>query len=116
MTISLRINLAAVCVSVAAASVLAQSGLRTDEYTRHDMLTPETSSVRVTYEVSATAQGARTYVDPIPAGATASDIAVQDMMTGEALKFVVTARDLGHAGAAGAAKGSGPYPHRKDGQ
>jgi len=86
---------AAVCVSVLAASVLAQSGqARTDEYTRHDMLRPETSSVRLTYEVSATAEGARTYVDEIPAGATASDIAVHDMMTGEALKFVATARAI----------------------
>jgi hypothetical protein len=46
------------------------------------------------YEVSATAEGARTYVDAIPAGATASDIAVHDMMTGEALKFVASARAI----------------------
>lgn len=95
MTISLRSTLAAVCVSVAAASLLAQSGPpRTDEYTRYDLLTPDTSSVRMVYEVSATAEGARTYVDAIPAGAAASDVAVHDMMTGEALKFVAAARAI----------------------
>ena len=95
MTISLRITLATVCVSVAAATLLAQSApSRTDEYTRHDLLKPETSSVRMTYEVSATTEGARTYVDAIPAGAAAGDIAVHDMMTGEALKFVAAARTI----------------------
>jgi hypothetical protein len=95
MTISRRISQAAVLVSVAAVSVLAQSGPpRTDEYTRHDLLAPETSSIRMTYEVSATTEGARTYVDAIPAGAAASDIAVHDMMTGEPLKFAASARAI----------------------
>ena len=42
------------------------------------------------YEVSATTEGARTYVDAIPAGAAASDVAVHDMMTGDALTFAVS--------------------------
>jgi len=89
MTSSLRLLAAVLCVSIAAGSLLAQSApLRTDEYTRHDLLAPDTSSVRMTYEVSAATEGARTYVDAIPAGAAASDIAVHDMMTGDALKFV----------------------------
>ena len=95
MTISLRSTVGAICISVAAASPLAQSGPpRTDEYTRYDLLTPDTSSVRMVYEVSATTAGARTYVDAIPAGATASDVAVHDMMTGEALNFVASARAI----------------------
>jgi hypothetical protein len=95
MRITLRSTLAAVCVSVGALSGLGQSGPpRTDEYTRYDMLTLETSSVRMTYELSATTEGARTYIDAIPAGATASDIAVYDMMAGEPLKFVASARAI----------------------
>jgi hypothetical protein len=95
MTISPRFTIAALCVSLAAGSLLAQSRqTRTDEYTRHDLLAPETSSVRMTYEVSATSEGARTYMDAIPAGATASDVAVHDMMTGEALKFVAGAQAI----------------------
>lgn len=66
---------------------------RMDEYTRYDLLAPDTASVKVMYEVSATAEGARTYVDPIPTGATATSVAVHDMMTGEPLKF-----DIGPAG------------------
>jgi hypothetical protein len=69
---------------------LAQSDqTRTDEYTRHELLAPETSSVKMIYEVSATSEGARTYVDAIPRGAKASDVIVQDMMTGAPLTFVV---------------------------
>ena len=78
-------------VLVAVTATSAQSPqTRTDEYTRHELLPPETSSVKMTYEVSATTEGARTYADAIPAGATASDVAVTDMMTGEPLKFVLS--------------------------
>jgi len=82
---------AATLVLIAVTSTAAQSRqTRTDEYTRHELLPPDTSSVKMTYEVSATTEGARTYADAIPAGATASDVAVTDMMTGEPLKFVLS--------------------------
>ena len=42
MTISPRFTIAALCVSLTAGSLLAQSRqTRTDEYTRHDLLKPE---------------------------------------------------------------------------
>ncbi|HET9370112.1 MAG TPA: hypothetical protein VFO19_07680, partial [Vicinamibacterales bacterium] len=45
---------------------------------------------KVIYEVSATTAGARTFPDAIPAGATVSDVAVTDMMTGEPLTFAIS--------------------------
>jgi hypothetical protein len=84
--------IAALMVSLATLASLAQfSPARSDEYTRYELLTPETATVRMTYEVSAQTGGARTFVDPVPPGAAATDVAVHDMMTGEALKFVASA-------------------------
>lgn len=66
----------------------------TDEYARYELLEPETASFRIVYEVSATTAGARSYVDPIPQGTTASRVVVYDMMTGAPLTFEQTARAI----------------------
>lgn len=63
---------------------------RTDEYTRYELQLPATSAVKITYEASATTEGARTFTDVIARGAHLSDVSVHDMMTGEPLKFAVT--------------------------
>jgi hypothetical protein len=71
-----------------------------DEYTRYELLAPETASpatasgtqtpgFKIFYEVTATTQGAKVYFNPIRKGSTASDEAVYDAMTGEALRFEV---------------------------
>jgi len=60
-----------------------------DEYTRYDLLAPESASFKITYEVTATAAGAKVYFNPIRKGSTASDEAVYDAMTGESLRFEV---------------------------
>src|SRR5882724_11793004 len=60
-----------------------------DEYTRYELLAPETASFKITYEVTATTPGAKVYFNPIRKGSTASDEAVYDAMTGEALRFEV---------------------------
>jgi len=89
MTIAIRLGALALCASAGIAALSTQSRQTiTDEYTRYELLAPDTASVKIMYEVSATTEGARTYVDPIPAGATVSDITVRDMITGEPLKFV----------------------------
>ena len=67
---------------------------RTDEYTRYELQPPATGAVKITYEVSATTEGARTLTDGIAATARVSDVAVRDMMTGEPLKFAVSARSI----------------------
>jgi len=61
----------------------------TDEYTRYELLAPESASFKIRYEVTATAPGATVYYNPIRKGSVASDEAVFDAMTGEPLKFEV---------------------------
>ena len=61
----------------------------TDEYTRYELLAPESASFKIRYEVTATAAGATIYYNPIRKGSVASDEAVSDAMTGEPLKFEV---------------------------
>jgi hypothetical protein len=87
-------SLPAIAACTLVASVLSQAQTRTDEYTRYDLQPPATSAVKITYEVSATAQGARTFTDDIAKGARVSDVAVHDMMTGEPLKFVVSPNSI----------------------
>src|ERR1700676_4218859 len=61
----------------------------TDEYTRYELLAPETASFKITYEVTATAPGAKVSFNPIRKGSAASEEAVYDAMTGEPLRFEV---------------------------
>jgi hypothetical protein len=58
-----------------------------DEYTRYELLAPDTASFKIDYEVTATTPGATLFWNPIRKGSTASDEAVYDLMTGAALKF-----------------------------
>src|SRR5260370_19423127 len=60
-----------------------------DEYTRYELLAPETASFKIFYEVSATSPGAKVFFNPIRKGSVASDEAVYDAMTGEPLHFEV---------------------------
>src|SRR5260370_709370 len=71
-----------------------------DEYTRYELVAPETTSpadasgtqtlpFKITYEVTATTPGAKVYLNPIRKGSTGSDEAVYDAMTGEPLRFEV---------------------------
>jgi hypothetical protein len=68
---------------------LAAQQTESDEYTRYELLAPETASFKISYEVTATTAGAKAYFNPIRKGSTASDEAVYDAMTGEALRFEV---------------------------
>src|SRR6266702_4100379 len=61
----------------------------TDEYTRYELLAPESASFKIHYEVTATASGAKVYFNPIRKGSAASDEAVYDAMTGEPLHFEI---------------------------
>jgi hypothetical protein len=76
----------ALLVTVPAA---AQSPRQTqqDEYSRYELLAPETASFAIVYEVSATTPGATVWFNPIRKGSVASDESVIDMMTGQPLKF-----------------------------
>ena len=60
-----------------------------DEYTRYELLAPETASFRIYYEVTATTSGARVFYNPIRKGSQATEESVRDAMTGEPLAFEV---------------------------
>jgi hypothetical protein len=61
----------------------------TDEYTRYELLAPETASFKIDYEVTATTAGATVFYNPIRKGSVASDEAVYDAMTHQPLHFEV---------------------------
>src|SRR5450631_3736032 len=58
-----------------------------DEYTRYELLAPDTASFKIDYEVTATTAGAKSFWNPIRKGSIASDEAVYDLMTSAPLKF-----------------------------
>jgi hypothetical protein len=60
-----------------------------DEYTRYELLAPESASFKIYYEVSATTAGARFFYNPIRKGSAASDESVYDAMLGTPLHFEV---------------------------
>src|SRR5215472_18016118 len=60
-----------------------------DEYTRYELLAPDTASFKIYYEVTATTAGAKRFYNPIRKGSTASDESVLDAMTGAPLHFQV---------------------------
>jgi hypothetical protein len=72
-----------------------------DEYTRYELLAPETAKFRILYDVTATTPGARYFFNPIRKGSEASDEAVTDPVTGAPLRFTevdgATARTQGLA-------------------
>lgn len=77
-------------VVMALAAPAAAQGLRQteqDEYTRYELLAPDTGSFKIDYEVTATTAGAKLFWNPIRKGSIASDEAVYDLMTGVPLKF-----------------------------
>jgi hypothetical protein len=60
-----------------------------DEYTRYELLAPETQQFAIVYDVTAMTAGARYYFNPIRRGSEATDERVIDLMSGETLKFDV---------------------------
>jgi hypothetical protein len=60
-----------------------------DEYTRYELLAPDSASFAIQYEVTANAAGAKYYYNPIRKGSVASGESVSDLMSGEQLRFEV---------------------------
>jgi hypothetical protein len=93
---------AALCLFLASPA-LAQTPQRQtqeDDYTRYELLAPDTAQFRILYEVTATTPGARFFFNAIRKGSVASDERVSDMMTGQPLKWEIVsgaqARSEGH--------------------
>jgi hypothetical protein len=77
---------AAVLVAALPRAGLAQNRSE-DEYTRYELLAPETSSFKIIYDVTAVSPGAKFFFNPIRQGSVATDESVIDLMTGAPLKF-----------------------------
>ena len=84
-------------VQVGPASSPAQT--EEDDYTRYELLAPDTQQFAIVYDVTATTPGARYYFNAIRRGSEATDERVIDLMTGESLKFdVVSGADAKQGG------------------
>ena len=72
---------------------------QTDDYTRYELLDPETQSFRILYDVTATAAGAKFYFNSIRVGSEPTLHGVYDLMTGAELPSEIvdgeTARKAG---------------------
>ena len=80
-----RILTAALLLLVATTSVAQNRS--DDEYTRYELLAPETSSFKIIYDVTAVTPGAKFFFNPIRRGSVASDESVIDVMSGQPLEF-----------------------------
>src|SRR5271166_4593667 len=82
--------LAMLCAAgVAWAQATAPTQTETDEYTRYELLVPDSASFAIHYEVTATTAGARYFFNPIRKGSAASGESVLDVMTGQPIRFEV---------------------------
>ncbi len=74
-----------------------------DDYTRYELLAPDSAQFRIIYEVTATRAGSRLFFNVIRKGSEATDEAVFDLMTGQPLSFtIVTGAEARAAGQANA--------------
>jgi hypothetical protein len=71
------------------AQATAPAQTETDEYTRYELLSPESASFAIHYEVTAATAGASYFYNPIRKGSVASGESVTDVMTGQPLRFEV---------------------------
>jgi hypothetical protein len=85
--LSMVLGVAFPLISLANAEPAAQT--ETDEYTRYELLAPDTASFKIYYEVTATTAGAKYFYNPIRKGSVASDESVYDAMLGKPLHFEV---------------------------
>ncbi len=70
-----------------------------DDYTKYELLAPESAQFRIYYEVTATTPGARFFYNTIRRGSIATDERVVDLATGQNLKWeVVSGKDARAAG------------------
>jgi hypothetical protein len=94
---------AGVLGAVLAGTPAAAQSSESDDYTRYELLAPDTARFRIVYEVTAATPGAAFYFNPIRKGSEASDEAVYDRMSGKPLRFEdvsgTEARAAGHTSA-----------------
>jgi hypothetical protein len=85
--------------AAAATAAPARGQSEADEYTRYELLAPESASFHILYEVTATTAGATSFFNPIRKGSVASGEAIFDRATGKPLAFkVVTGEEARRSG------------------
>lgn len=93
----------ALCLAASASAQTPQRQTQEDDYTRYELLGPDTAQFRILYEVTATTAGAPYFFNAIRKGSIATDERVADMMTGQPLKWEIVsgaqARKEGHPAA-----------------
>src|SRR5712691_4211470 len=67
--------------------MLCVSSVAADEFTLYELLPPDTHQFAITYDVTATREGARFFLNPIRPGSTASKERVIERSTGKELPF-----------------------------
>lgn len=79
---------------VALSCLLSAPLIAADEFTLYELLPPETHQFAITYDVTATREGAQFFFNPIRPGSVASKEKVIERSTGKELQFeVVTGKD-----------------------
>jgi hypothetical protein len=88
----------AVAIALVAAPVAAQNRAE-DEYTRYELLAPETASFKIVYDLAVVTPGAKMFFNAIHNTTQVSDLSAIDLMTGAALKISeVTGQEARGAG------------------
>ena len=86
-------------ITVCLVLIFALSASASDEFTLYELLPPETHQFAITYDVTATREGARFFFNPIRPGSQASKERVIERSTGKELKFeVVNGKDAKSTG------------------
>lgn len=80
-----------------------------DEYTRYELLDPESAKFRILFEVTAIEPGATFYFNPIRKGSEASDESVLDLATSQPLPFEVVSGEEARASGLPEADVEGSY-------
>lgn len=85
--------------AVLSLAAMCGTALAADEMTLYELLAPETHSFAITYDVTATREGASFFFNPIRQGSTASKESVIDRATGKPLRFeTVTGKEAKSSG------------------
>ena len=97
---SVLVLVSALSVAANASGQPAPRQTQEDDYTRYELLEPDTAQFRIYYEVTATTPGSRFFYNPIRPGSVATDERVVDLASGQSLKWEVVsgkqARESGH--------------------
>ena len=80
-----RIAVLLIGVAMAAPAPAAAQNRVEDEYTRYELLAPETSSFKITFDLAVVTPGAKFYFNAIHNTTQVSDLSAIDLMTGESL-------------------------------